>query len=110
LDAETELASCCNKSAPGQCFVGYEKSDVLWRGEKIAGAAQRRNKAGLLIQGSVQPPTGLAKMDWQQAMCSTAIEGWQATWSELELDNELRDRVECLVAKRYSQASYNAKR
>jgi len=56
LEIAAELASCCRKSAPGQCFVGYEKFDVLWQGKKIAGAAQRRNKLGLLIQGSVQPP------------------------------------------------------
>ena len=52
---------------PGQCFVGHEKFDLLWHGRKIAGAAQRRNKLGLLIQGSVQPtadfpvPVRLAK-------------------------------------------------
>ena len=42
----------------GPCFAGYEKFDVLWHGKKIAGAAQRRNKLGLLIQGSVQPIAG----------------------------------------------------
>ena len=47
--------SRCPQSAIG-CFAGYEKFDVLWHGKKIAGAAQRRNKLGLLIQGSVQPP------------------------------------------------------
>ena len=56
-------------AGPGQCFVGYEKSDLLWHGKKIAGAAQRRNKLGLLIQGSVQPPLPLARAAWQQAMC-----------------------------------------
>ncbi len=40
---------------PSECFAGYEKSDLLWHGRKIAGAAQRRNQSGLLIQGSVQP-------------------------------------------------------
>src|ERR1019366_1216223 len=58
LKIETELAPCCQKSLPGQCFVGHEKFDLLWHGKKIAGAAQRRNKLGLLIQGSVQPPPG----------------------------------------------------
>ena len=71
LKIATELAPW--KSAPGRagsrCFVGYEKSDLLWHGKKIAGAAQRRNKLGLLIQGSVQPPLPLARTAWQQAMC-----------------------------------------
>ena len=42
------------RSQSGPMFFGYEKFDLLWNGKKIAGAAQRRNKLGLLIQGSVQ--------------------------------------------------------
>jgi len=42
LNVATELAPCCKKSERGQCFVGYEKFDVLWHGKKIAGAAQRQ--------------------------------------------------------------------
>jgi len=45
LKAETELAPCRRKAEiPGACFVGHEKSDLLWRGKKIAGAAQRRHQ------------------------------------------------------------------
>ena len=29
LQVETELAPCCKKSLPGQCFVGHEKYDLL---------------------------------------------------------------------------------
>ena len=49
----------------------HEKFDVLWHGKKIAGAAQRRNKLGLLIQGSVQSRClgFLSPPDWQKAMC-----------------------------------------
>jgi lipoate-protein ligase A len=111
LKVETQLASCCKKSAPGQCFVGYEKSDVLWHGQKIAGAAQRRNKLGLLIQGSVQPPPlDLAKVDWQEAMCEAATERWRADWREFEMDHTLRDHVRELESEKYSQPGYNQKR
>ena len=34
LTISTELAPGCRTSAPGQCFVGYEKFDVLWQGKK----------------------------------------------------------------------------
>src|SRR5690242_15019122 len=54
LSISTELADCCRKEHSGQCFLGYEQYDVLWNGQKIAGAAQRRTRSGLLIQGSVQ--------------------------------------------------------
>lgn len=107
LGVETELAPCCKKSAPGQCFVGYEKFDLLWRGRKIAGAAQRRNKLGLLIQGSVQPPPiGLQRADWETAMQKIAA----ARWGELEFDGTLRNRADELAAQKYSQPAFNQRR
>lgn len=109
LGVETELAACCKKTAPGQCFVGYEKFDLLWRGKKIAGAAQRRNKLGLLIQGSVQPPLiNLLRNDWQTAMLAVAKN--DSGWSELSCDGELLALTNRLVAEKYSQSSYNQKR
>jgi lipoate-protein ligase A len=39
----------------GVCFVEPAKFDVVQGGQKIAGAAQRRTKAGFLHQGTVQP-------------------------------------------------------
>jgi lipoate-protein ligase A len=107
-NVETELAPCCKKSAPGQCFVGYEKFDLLWRGKKIAGAAQRRNKLGLLIQGSVQPPPwSLSRADWQAAMCEVGkinpAEGCQP-------DEMLRHRAEQLAQEKFGNPDYNRRR
>ena len=81
LKMETELAPDCKKSLPGQCFAGHEKFDLLWHGKKIAGAAQRRNKSGLLIQGSVQPPAvSISRGDWERAM----VPRWRCTiWRSL---------------------------
>ncbi len=110
LDVPAELALGCKASSPGQCFGGYEKFDLLWRGKKIAGAAQRRNKLGLLIQGSVQPPPlSLAKVDWQQAMCDVAYSAFGAEWAECEPDTLLRNRIEALVGEKYARATYNQK-
>jgi lipoate-protein ligase A len=107
----TELAPACSKTLPGQCFQGYEMYDVLWRGRKIAGAAQRRTRDGLLIQGSVQP-LGLrvARTDWEKAMCDVARDEQGAAWAALELDSPLTDRTRELARQKYSQASYNQKR
>jgi len=111
LDAQTGLAPCSRKAGPGQCFEGHEASDVLWRGKKIAGAAQRRTRAGLLIQGSVQPPPlSLAKIDWQQAVCDVAVRDFGVHWSEFELNTSLREQAERLALEKYSQATYNQKR
>jgi lipoate-protein ligase A len=111
LNVETELAPCCRKSEPGQCFAGYEKFDVLWHGKKIAGAAQRRNKLGLLIQGSIQPPpVSLQRGDWESAMRGAGAEMFRAEWSQREPDMDMLARTEELVRVKYSQRSYNEKR
>ncbi|HEY5234136.1 MAG TPA: hypothetical protein VIK35_11440 [Verrucomicrobiae bacterium] len=111
LKIETELAPCCKKSAPGQCFAGHEKFDLLWHGKKIAGAAQRRNKSGLLIQGSVQPPPILLKRaDWENAMRAAAREKFQAEWEKFSPDANLNARTRELVLQKYSQNCYNQKR
>lgn len=111
MKISTELAPCCRKSAPGQCFVGYEKFDVLWQGRKIAGAAQRRNKLGLLIQGSVQPPPlSLQRGDWEAAMRAAGAKMFHAEWAEWKPDDALAARAEELVCQKYSQKDYNEKR
>lgn len=111
LGIATELASCCRKTIPGQCFAGYEKFDLLWGGRKLAGAAQRRTRTGLLIQGSVQPPPlAPAKVDWQQALCDVGQVRWNVRWRELELDSALRERAEVLVATKYARPDYNQRR
>jgi lipoate-protein ligase A len=111
LNVMTELASCCKKSAPGECFVGHEKSDVLWNGKKIAGAAQRRNKLGLLIQGSVQPPPiSLARADWENAMRETAQGQFKAGWDVFLPDVKLRARAVTLADEKFSKDSFNRKR
>jgi lipoate-protein ligase A len=111
LKIETEIAPCCKKSAPGQCFAGHEKFDLLWRGKKIAGAAQRRNKLGLLIQGSIQPPPVSLRRDvFENAMCAVAQKFSSVSWAEFSPDEMLRRRAENLAGEKFSQVSYNHRR
>jgi lipoate-protein ligase A len=53
---------------PGVCFERAETHDVInpLTGEKIAGAAQKRNKHGLLFQGSVWRPAAGPAVDWER--------------------------------------------
>lgn len=111
LGMATELAECCRKALPGQCFVGPEKFDVLWQGQKIAGAAQRRTRSGLLIQGSVQPPTRqVTRADWQAAFGEVASAQARVSWLEFLPGAKLNERVAELMQQKYSQAAYNQKR
>ena len=107
LGVETELAPAAKKAAPGQCFVGHEKFDLLWRGRKIAGAAQRRNKSGLLIQGSVQPPPlSLVRVDWEAVMKRYSGESWR----EFTPDAVLALAASRLAAEKYSCVRFNERR
>jgi lipoate-protein ligase A len=111
LGVTTILAPCCRKALHGQCFAGHEKFDVLWRGRKIAGAAQRRTRAGLLIQGSVQPPAlNLERLSWERAMGEAAAADFGSARSDFEADAALNRRAMELAETVYSQDSHNRRR
>jgi len=52
-------------AVPGVCFQRAERHDVIRTdtGAKVAGAAQKRNKQGLLFQGSIER-RALGMVDW----------------------------------------------
>ena len=105
LGVATELADCCRKAAPGQCFIGWEKFDVLWNGRKVAGAAQRRNKLGLLIQGSVQPTgVGAERSAWEAAMLD------EAEAKAPDESGQVVRRAKVLAAEKYSDRTFHARR
>lgn len=80
----------------GICFQRAEIYDVVHgsTGEKIAGAAQKRNKNGLLFQGSIWRPAAGAAVDWDKfhddftarlaVVLGTTAE--QVPWPELNED------------------------
>jgi lipoate-protein ligase A len=108
LQVSSILCASPIKEVPGRCFLAAEVSDLLRNGQKIAGAAQRRNKHGLLIQGSVQPAgLTLKRTAWERAMIS---EGEGLQWEALELDGPLRARAAELAKRKYSNVSYNSMR
>ena len=108
LNVETELASGCKKTLPGQCFIGHEKFDLLWQGKKIAGAAQRRNKLGLLIQGSVQPPpVALARAQFETAMRAVAEKNFGAQWTDFAPPPDLHECAGKLALRKYGCMDYN---
>jgi lipoate-protein ligase A len=107
------LTSAATSVLPGQCFAGHEKFDLLWHRRKIAGAAQRRNKLGLLIQGSVQSRgigISIARTDWQKAMGDVGRVEFGIEWSDFAPDETLRERAEFLSKKKYSQPAFIRKR
>lgn len=102
----------------GVCFQRAELYDVIHTGtgEKIAGAAQKRNKRGLLFQGSLWRPAvgtaaGGAAFDWDRfyedftALLGTLL-GAEATnvpWPELNED-EVSGLIEQYSATEWIEA------
>lgn len=110
IGAAAELSPCCRKEVPGQCFIGAEQFDVLLDGKKIAGAAQRRTRDGLLIQGSIQPPKGVARERFEEAFCATATRLWEVTWQGRSHLPAVEERARQLVVEKYSRTDYNTRR
>ncbi len=112
LGVTTQLAVCCQKEGPGQCFIGSEPFDLLWNGRKIAGAAQRRTRGGLLIQGSVQNlAQACTRAEWQEALRQTApIENRVVEWSRMEWDPSWLQAAADLIEIKYASPAYNQKR
>jgi lipoate-protein ligase A len=111
LGVRTQLAVSEDKPAPGRCFIGAEKFDLLREGAKIAGAAQRRNRSGLLIQGSIQPGTCKhSREDWEKAMCAPGNLPGDIQFESLAWGDAPASRAKTLAAEKYSRPEYNARR
>ncbi len=98
---------------PGVCFQRAEIYDVVHEatGAKIAGAAQKRNKHGLLFQGSIwRPAAGSAHLDWDAFLdafvsrlsSSLAIEAEASPWPEFNEDEMMA------LVEQYSAPEWNA--
>lgn len=92
----------------GACFVGAEEADVLCGSTKVAGAAQRRNRLGLLIQGSVQPPKGGWEREaFHQALRRVGEQAWGCFWQPGVLTETLAARAAWWVETKYGLSTYN---
>jgi lipoate-protein ligase A len=110
LGVPTSLAPEARSEVPGCCFAGAERFDVLLQDRKLAGAAQRRNRDGLLIQGSIQPPAGADRARFSGAMAAEGGRVLGGAGVALEPGAGLVARVAELAAAKYGQVAYNERR
>ena len=91
-------------SSDYNCFANPVRADVMMNGRKIAGAAQRRTRRGLLQQGSIQGiimKTNLAEK-FAQAL--------SVNCSEFEINEEVFQRARELAQQKYGSDSWLGKR
>jgi lipoate-protein ligase A len=86
------------------CFTNPVRADVMVNGQKVAGAAQRRTRGGLLQQGSVQYVdlgNGLAER-FARELSQACVEG--------KISSELLDRAEKIAGKKYATEAWLRRR
>ena len=86
------------------CFATPVRADVLVDGRKVAGAAQRRTRAGLLHQGSIQ------QVDLVEDFARHFAKELSENCSERKIDNELSDRAKEIAEKKYATQAWLRRR
>ena len=98
--APAALATADAPKRSDACFANPVVADVLVDGEKIAGAAQRRTRAGLLHQGSIQfaalPP------DFRKRFAAELCPSFEPK----QLSGAISARAEELAARKYATAEW----
>ncbi len=86
------------------CFANPVRADVMIGGRKIAGAAQRRTRRGLLQQGSIQ---GITVSNDLTQKFAHALSG---NCRELEVNERIFQRAQELAQQKYGTESWLRKR
>ncbi len=97
------------------CFANPVRADVMLNGRKIAGAAQRRTRRGLLQQGSIQltvgrvRPTG-GNVDLGNGLAQRFARALAEARCEKSLDKSLMERAEKIAEQKYGTDSWLRRR
>ena len=83
-----------------ECFANPAPHDVLAGGNKIAGAAQRRTRQGLLHQGSIQRVPGMDQ--WRDALSSAFCSRVESR----SISAEEIDAAQLLVESKYGREEW----
>jgi len=104
-----ELATLANQLRAGDgrdnnCFANPVRADIMMDGRKIAGAAQRRNRRGLLQQGSIQ---GFAM---NTDLAQRFAQALSVNCSEFEITKAILDQAQQVAQQKYGTESWLRKR
>jgi len=107
LESNQIEAALVNQPAPkisDHCFANAVRADVVSDGRKIAGAAHRRSRAGLLHQGSIQRPDlpDRFRTDFAMTLCDR--------YETKALASELIERAALIAAKKYETNEWLTRR
>ncbi len=86
------------------CFANPVRADVMIDGRKVAGAAQRRTRSGLVQQGSIQG------VDLGNGFAQRFAEALSANCRERKMNKEILNRARELAQRKYGTDSWLRKR
>jgi len=101
---EATLANSVSPKVSEDCFANAVRADVISQGRKIAGAAHRRSRSGLLHQGSIQN----AKLphrfidDFARTLCER--------FERRTVPQELVDRASAIAQAKYETIAWLMRR
>lgn len=112
IGKRTELAGsvpCANRTLQrgipsNSCFANPVRADVMMDGRKIAGAAQRRTRRGLLQQGSIQG------VDIKSDLALKFAQSLSANCAGFEVNEQIFPRARELAEQKYGTDSWLRKR
>jgi lipoate-protein ligase A len=86
------------------CFANPVRADVMMNGRKVAGAAQRRTRRGLLQQGSIQG------VDLGNRLAARFAQALSTNGHEYDSDDHLLKRASELAQQKYATEIWMQKR
>ena len=110
MGVTASLAQVAAKQNPLHCFAGPDPLDLVTHGTKLAGAAQRRNRLGLLIQGSLQPPRHLNRSAWEANLLQTGRTAWNIEFQEWHPPESWADEVARRARNKFGSESFLRRR
>jgi lipoyl(octanoyl) transferase len=101
---EAILANFATPKVSEDCFANAVRADVLSDGRKIAGAAHRRSRAGLLHQGSIQQGNlpNRFRDNFARILCER--------FERKALSPELLERAKAIAEAKYGTAAWLMRR
>ena len=102
--ATTRTVRNALSDASRRCFANPVRADVVINGRKVAGAAQRRTRWGLLQQGSIQ------EIDLGDSLTEEFAQALSANCCERKVDEEILKPARKLAQQKYGTESWLRKR
>ena len=101
---QAELASIAGSKISESCFANPVRADVLSNGRKVAGAAQRRTRHGLLQQGSIQ------NVDFGNGFADLFAKQLCGEYRPIHLDDRLLARAQQIAEQKYATKAWLQRR